>query len=406
MRTLLLLLVVLLNTFVHGQKKAVFIILDGISADILEKIETPNIDAISKAGGYARAFTGGIKDSNSQSPTISAVGYNHVLTGVWTNKHNVWNNDIAAPNYHYPTIFKIAKDHNPTIKTALFSTWLDNRTKLIGENLPATNHIKVDYAFDGFELDEKTFPHDEGRTYIQKIDNHVAAEAARYIKAEAPDLSWMYLEFTDDMGHRYGDGSQYFDAIRIADKQVGLIWESIKFRQKNFKEDWLIVVTTDHGRDAATGKNHGGQSERERTVWVSTNAKKLNAHFKGNLAHVDIMPAIARHLGIPLPEQVAFECDGVPFIGNVEAEQLRAVVGEGEVVLVWNPLVASKSNAEIFFSTTDNFNSGGTDVYQKLGVAKITSGKFVSPLPNHNGFIKFLVKLPSHSLNVAYVEKK
>src|SRR5690606_32487442 len=83
------------------QKNAVFIILDGISADILEKQETPALDEIAKAGGYTRAWLGGIKGGYSESPTISAVGYNHVLTGTWANKHNVWDNDIAKPNYHY-----------------------------------------------------------------------------------------------------------------------------------------------------------------------------------------------------------------------------------------------------------------------------------------------------------------
>jgi hypothetical protein len=37
------------------------------------------------------------------------------------------------------------------------------------------------------------------------------------------------------------------------------IWQAIKEREKNFNEDWLIVITTDHGRDVETGKHHGGQ---------------------------------------------------------------------------------------------------------------------------------------------------
>ena len=36
--------------------KAIFVIADGIPADVIERVNTPALDAISKEGGYARAY--------------------------------------------------------------------------------------------------------------------------------------------------------------------------------------------------------------------------------------------------------------------------------------------------------------------------------------------------------------
>jgi len=82
-------------------KNAVFIILDGISANVIEKVPTPFLDEISSNGGYNRAYVSGADGTYSQTLTISAVGYNSLLTGTWANKHNVWGNSIIAPNYNY-----------------------------------------------------------------------------------------------------------------------------------------------------------------------------------------------------------------------------------------------------------------------------------------------------------------
>ena len=44
---------------VQKTRKAVFVIVDGISADVIEKLNTPHLDAIANVGGYTRAHVGG-----------------------------------------------------------------------------------------------------------------------------------------------------------------------------------------------------------------------------------------------------------------------------------------------------------------------------------------------------------
>lgn len=298
--------------------KTVFVVVDGIPADVLERTPTPNIDAIAGVGGYTRAYVGGARGTPTESPTVSAVGYMSLLTGTWANKHNVWDNKIAAPNYRYWDIFRIARTHNPALRTAVFSTWLDNRTKLLGDGLDAAGGAKIDDHLDGLELDTARFPHDEASHYISSIDAVVATAAARHVRERGPDLTWVYLQHTDDVAHAFGDGPEFGAAVELMDRRVGEIWSAVRGRRDQHREDWLMVVTSDHGRDADTGREHGHQSDRERTIWIATNSTHLNEHFRERPAVVDILPSIAAHMQFDMPPVVRRQLDGRSFIDRPE----------------------------------------------------------------------------------------
>ena len=358
-----------------SKKKVVFIIADGIPADVLEKAKVSFPDQIGRQNGYKRAYVGGERGGYSQTPTISAVGYNSLLTGVWANKHNVWDNDIKEPNYHYPTIFQLLKKADTSKKTAVFSTWLDNRTKLVGESLPETGNIKVDYHADGFELDTVNYPHDKQSQYIHLIDEKVTDEAEKCIREQAPDLTWVYLEYTDDMGHRYGDGPEQKEAVKYTDKQVGKIWSALQYRQQQFKEEWMIVITTDHGRDSITGKGHGGQSERERTTWIVINSKDvdLNHYWRDYTpAIVDIMPTIARFLGVNIPRDNQLEEDGVPLIGKVTVAMPVVRLDNNKLDIKWKS-IDKEGTVKIWLTTTNHYKTGGKDEYKLL--AEVPAGQ-------------------------------
>lgn len=295
------------------QKKVLVILVDGIPYDVIKKVKTPNITQIAQKGALDKAYVGGEKGGKTESPTISAVGYNSMLTGTWANKHNVWGNGIEAPNYNYPTFFRVFREAKPTLKLGIFSTWLDNRTKLLGEGLVATNNLHIDYKFDGYEKDTVAFPHDKNALYIKNIDEHVTSMAVETIRENAPDISWVYLEYTDDMGHRFGDSPEFYQSVENMDRLVGKMYEAVQYREKNFKEDWLVIITTDHGRDAKTGKNHGGQSDRERETWIATNKKPKNSRFKNGLALVDIFPSVCDFLQIEIPKSIKENLEGISF---------------------------------------------------------------------------------------------
>lgn len=300
-----------------AQKKAIIILLDGIPADVLEQVDTPVMDQIAAEGGYTLATMGGDIGTRTESPTISAVGYTSLMTGTWANKHNVYGNEIKDPNYRYWTIFRMLKEVKPESKLGIFSTWEDNRTKILGEGLKETNELQLDFVYDGYEKDTVTYPHDEAKVYLSQIDEFVSSKAAQTIETEGPDLSWVYLEYTDAVGHRYGDSEEMNHAVRLADQQVKRVWDAVQKRRKETGEDWLIWITTDHGRTAKDGKGHGGQTDREREIWFVTNAQSLNTNFsEGKPEMVDVVPSLIEFLELNIPKKVSKKLDGVSLIGK------------------------------------------------------------------------------------------
>lgn len=380
-------------------RKALFIIVDGIPADVVEKVATPNLDAIAKEGGYTRAHVGGEKGGYSQTPTISAVGYNSLLTGTWVNKHHVWDNDIKDPNYHYWTIFRFFKTQFPQKTTAVFSTWLDNRTKLIGSLSPGTGYCQPDFHFDGLELDTTRYPHDKSSQYIHLIDEAVTDTAAAVIRAKSPDLNWVYLEFTDDMGHRYGDSPQFYDAVKTMDQQVGRIWEALQYRQRNYGEEWVIYITTDHGRGEKTGRDHGGQSDRERGTWIVTNARELNNAFHENPGIVDIMPSIGRFLGVEFPREAKMEIDGIPLTGKISISQATARLNNDSIMATWK-VIQPSGKVKVWMATSNEFKKGGRDDYRLMAEVPVSKGKVsFSVNDKPSGFYKIVLEAPFNMMN-------
>lgn len=382
-------------------RKAVFIIVDGIPADLIERLNTPAISDIASSGAYARAYTGGEVGGYSETPTVSAPGYMNLLTGTWAYKHNVRGNSNLSPNYNYWSLFRIAKEQEKNYTTGIFSSWTDNRTVLVGEGKNETNNLKIDYVKDGYDNDRVNFPTKTDNLHIFEIDELVSKEAAYSIRNEAPDMSWVYLWYTDDISHKYGNSAIFDEYVVKADHQVARIWEAVKYREKKFNEEWMIVVTTDHGR-TTNGKSHGGHSLRERTIWISTNVE-VNAHFSTDyLSIIDIAPSISRHMGFSIPDGVKWEQDGTPFIGKTDIYNLKSqsISGNNSVLLTWDAYTTGVP-VEIYVSTTNNFKVGKTDEWSKIATVSSEDKEHevdLSALPPSNLY-KFLVKSDNNHLN-------
>ena len=388
------------------QRKAVYVVVDGIPADYIDRLQPPVIGSIGAQGHYAHAYTGGEPNGYSVTPTVSAIGYTNILTGTWMNKHNVNGNSNLSPRYNYWTIFKVAKEQKRNYTTGLFSSWIDNRTVLIGEGKPETGNVKIDYVADGFELDTINFRRRKDDLHIFDIDSLVCRKAAESIRTDAPDLSWVYLWYTDSGFHLYGN-SQFMDYYVLrTDAQLQQIWEAVKYREANFDEEWMVIITTDHGR-TDNGYGHGGQTDRERSVWIATNVKQVNQHFaSATLSLVDIHPTLCRWMGFEVPKERVWELDGIPFIGKTDIADLTSEVNDGKITLKWTS-DASNNRATIYMATTNNFANGGHDKWQKVGTTSALNEQFTIDLAKYpaSKFYKFAVVTKNNHLTRWYIPK-
>ncbi len=383
-------------------RKAVYVVIDGVPADMTERLDLPNIREIASRGCYARSYVGGTVGRYDQTPTISAVGYMDILTGTWVNKHNVPGNSNLTPNYNYWTLFEIAKKQKREVKTGIFSSWEDNRTVLLGEGKTETDSLLIDFVADGFENDKNAFPPKEHDMHIFDIDELVSKKAAECIRNEAPDLSWVYLWYTDDAGHIFGNGNTFDEFVKLADKQIGRVWEAVKYREAHFNEEWMFIATTDHGR-TYDGYHHGGQSARERTTWIAVN-KDVNERLSGGGgAATDINPSVCRFMDFEVPRDVRWEQDGVSFYGDVDIMDMDLCPYDSTVVLSWKS-VNPKAEVNVWATPTNKFRQGGHDEWTKMGSVASAAETFtidLTALPASD-FYKFVLETPNGSLNRWY----
>lgn len=96
--------------------------------------------------------------------------------------------------------------------------------------------------------------------HIFDIDEQISKDAAEGIRTDAPDLSWVYLWYTDDAGHIAGNGAFFDEYVRKADEQVARIWEAVKYREANLmKNGWSLLppIMDAERMDTTTGDSPG-----------------------------------------------------------------------------------------------------------------------------------------------------
>lgn len=232
----------------EARPRVLLIGIDGVRPDVLAEVETPNLDALAAEGAFTAA-------AGTTRPTVSGPGWSSMLTGVWPDKHGVHSNDFTGNRYEeYPDFLTLLERTDSTRRTAVVADWLplvtdDSGGPLIGD-APDVKHV-----LDGYEVGWGV------------ADSILTLRAVEELRSGDPDALFLYLGNPDETSHRAGSiGGEYRDAIAEADRRVGEVMAALKSRPQHDQEDWLVLVSTDHGRTPQGG--HGGDSPEETTIFI------------------------------------------------------------------------------------------------------------------------------------------
>ncbi|MEL6393358.1 MAG: alkaline phosphatase family protein, partial [Bacteroidota bacterium] len=246
MKSIHTLLLALISVFLWAQTPKVLQIgIDGCRPDALASANTPNIDQIILNGIYS-------PDAWNDDITISGPSWSAILTGVTSPKHGVTDNSFNGSNYEeYPALFLRAEQYVPSLNTASIVHWNPINTQIVGNSADFTLNVSTD----------------------QQVED----EAVNYLATT--DVDWLFLHFddVDIAGHTVGFSptvSQYIQQIEEVDAHIGQIMAALTSRPNYANEDWLIIMTPDHG---GIGFSHGGTSPEERRMFSVVSGDQVAA---------------------------------------------------------------------------------------------------------------------------------
>lgn len=241
-----------------SEKKAILIGYDGCRADILTEIDEENsaIASLKNEGAsFNLLYCGGANypEKNTQK-TSTAPGWCSILTGQWADVHGITDNSITKTMDTKTLLTSLTEDK--IIDSASFITKWGGHFS----NDSSTYRLEKQYC------EENGLPVSFNRT--DGDDASHEATLKNINAAECDDFIFVIYEPTDSVGHSKGfthNNPEYKEAFKTADGYGLEVIEAIKARETYEKEDWLIIVTSDHG---GIFLGHGGKSIQERMTFA------------------------------------------------------------------------------------------------------------------------------------------
>lgn len=268
---LLILGIILVPAFLFAQNKVLIIGIDGVQPDCLLKAKTPNLDNLWENGAYSFS-------AKTDPISSSGICWTAMLTGVWHEKHNVISNEYKNPNIaEYPHYYHRVKEQKPESILYSVATWSPIHKILQEGDGDIVNYLLT--------------------------DDKVTKRVVGLLTKENPDAMFVQLDEVDGAGHKHDyvtTSRPYLKAIEKADSQIGKMLEAIKKRENYSNENWLILVSTDHG---GSNYGHGKDIQEHTTIFYIASGKDVKkGEIEEQVNVIDVAVTAMKHLGIEMDE--------------------------------------------------------------------------------------------------------
>lgn len=220
------------------RKKVLLINIQGAQGNTVRDANIPHIKGL---------LTNSIYSWDAVCDTVSTdhVGWAELLTGVRSNK-----NGIADRSY------------------------IDNRLaeypSFLSRLTAANDKLKIISISSVATLNDTIIPAASASVIVKAATDAAAKDTTvNRLKKDQADIVMVSMRDVNEAGKQHGfspASTAYMSAIEAADQYVGEILTALKGRENYAKEDWMVIITSNHGGTVAG--TYGGNSFNERNTFL------------------------------------------------------------------------------------------------------------------------------------------
>ena len=249
------------------KRKVILISIDGMRPDGFLNCGNPFVETLRKIGSYAL-------DAKTVFPSVTLPCHYSLFHSIPPSLHGIMTNTYVPPVRPVNGLFEQILAAGGV--SAMLYGWEPLRDVYSPLSCKYTEYVsaKIEDA----------------------VDTYLTDRAIWRIERDKPDLVFLYMVDTDQMGgHKYGWMSEEYLAV------ISNAIDNVKKVYERFGDEYTIIITTDHGGHE---RRHGEDIPEDMTIPMFFIGEEFEAgRVLEGMSILDIAPTVADVMGIPKPDE-------------------------------------------------------------------------------------------------------